>query len=141
LWLCGREFLDAKKKRKSCGFILSLNNFEVKMKERSFQHLAFSNEVSRLHPETTREISLRNFVTPKKKKVLVVSLLFPLLGGGGEGGGLFVFFFFFKIKNKGWGFAFFFFFFFLFFFHFKQWGGVFLRFSFEDKLLFFSSNE
>jgi hypothetical protein len=105
-----------KKKRKSCGFVLSLTNFEIKKKERIFRHLAYSNEVLRLHPETTRQISLRNFVTQKKiKNDLVVFLLLLLLLGG-------IFFFFFK-------------------FHFKQWGGVFLRFSLEDKLLFFSSNE
>ncbi len=105
VWSC--VFLDAKKKRKSCGFVLSLTNFEIKKKERIFQHLAYSNEVPRLHPETTRQISLRNFVTTKKKK---------RFGGFSSSSSFGGFFFFFSSK---------------------QWGGVFLRFSFEDKLLFF----
>jgi hypothetical protein len=101
--LCGPVFLDAKKK--SCGSVLSLSNFEVKKKERIFRHLLYSNEVSRLHPETTRQISIRNCVTDKKRDDLMVFLLL-LLG-------------------------------FFFSFLFKQWGEVVLRFSFEDKLLFF----
>lgn len=85
-----------KKNRKSCGFVLSLTNFEIKKKERIFRHLAYSNQVLRLHPETTRQISLRNFVTQKKiKNDLVVFLLLLLLLGG-------IFFFFFNfISSNG----------------------------------------
>jgi hypothetical protein len=59
VWSC--VFLDAEKK--SCGFVLSLINFEVKKKERSFGHLLYSNEVPMLHPQTMRQISVRNYVT------------------------------------------------------------------------------
>jgi hypothetical protein len=59
--------LDAKKK--SCGFVLSVTNFEAKKKERKkeriFRHLMYSNEevVPRLHPE-------RNYETNIVKEIL-----------------------------------------------------------------------
>jgi hypothetical protein len=84
--VCGCVVLDAK--TKSCGFVLSVTNFEVKKKERK------KFPAPHVLKRGGSEASPRNYETNFVKKFCDPSKL----------------------------------------------GGVFLRFSFEDKLLFFSSN-